>query len=395
MTNGNYSVVTVALMAMFVLVGAFTMPIMSSMLTNRNTDTPAYGSAETGNASVDYDCTDEILPEMHSIYSAVDIDKAKNLADQNTELQSRSQNYNRGFNSIFTEWSFDPATCGNVKLTSINVAYTLSDDVKDIKNIVVTFDPELSRIAEVSEHIAAMFYTTGTSPIWAGYEFSGNSGSTTPVYESKGNWFIPAVSEPSSGFCFFQHCDLAIWAGLEDALGATNNHLVQAGTDSGVYCTAGCSYFYWAWYEFLPSSAVQCGQTFNVGHQVVTTVTNKAKTGGSNTRYDVVITNNGNGQVCSVLNQSYTAMNSPKRAVFENERPIIQGSQARLAKFSSDQITSATMYYSGSSKSIYTPYTNGWYHKNTMMNGGQTNISVGAVGSSGQYISTWVSSNGT
>jgi len=53
------------------------------------------------------------------------------------------------------------------------------------------------------------------------------------------------------------------------------------------------------------------------------------------------------------------------------------------------------MYYSGSQKTIDTPYNGGLYTKSTMQNGANTNISVSGVNTGGPYTSTRITSSGT
>lgn len=247
----------------------------------------------------------------------------------------------------------------------------------------------------MSEHVGSRHSTTTSSTNWSGYEFSGNSGASTNVYEAKASWSAPSVSEPSSYFCFFKHCDLSIWPGLEDTLGATNNHLAQAGIESGVYCTAGCSYFYNAWYDFLPAQSVNC-LTVNSGDSITTTVTNNAKTGGAsqNYLYNISVSDTTANQACTMTNNSYTDMTGPTYATFIGERPSFSGTPARLPQFSSFTMSGSTMYYGGASNSISTPYSNGWYNEDIMQNGGYTNINVGSV-SSGAFTQTYSTSNGT
>ena len=400
MTKKRYGVINAALLSALVLVAASTLPSLASVLvnTNSNKGTNAFGAVADNYQTT---CEDKKLAAMHAIYDKIDTEKVKAKADKNEDKAAREKGFNSAFNSINTGWTWDPATCDNLTLTSVNVVYTLNDGKEDVKNIVVSFDPTITNVTEVSEHPVKKFQSQSSSNIWSGYEFPGNSGATVDVYEAFADWTIPSVSEPSSGFCFFQHCDLAMFVGLVDVLGGfADNKLVQAGTDSGLYCTAGCSFFYYAWYELIPSAPVQCRETFNVGQTVTTAVTNHGKSNGSTTLYDLTISNWSNGQLCSALNQSYTAMPHPKYAEFINERPAMGQTPARLPKFTSDTMFSGSLWYSGSSKSIYTPYFNHWENKVLMQNGapGNTNISVGVVtnpSGAGQFTQTWANSNGT
>jgi hypothetical protein len=179
---------------------------------------------------------------------------------------------------------------------------------------------------------------------------------------------------------------------LEDQAGAGNSHLAQAGTDEKITCT-NCSPSIFFWYEFLPSSAFQCGGiTINAGDSITIDVTNEAKTGGSNTKYDVSMQDTTSGGGCSLTGQSYTSMSTPVYGDFIDERATYTGfSASTLGKFGSDTIT-GTMYYSSGSHSIT---TSGVAYIQDIMNNGYTdNISVGSI-SSGQFTQTYQNSDGT
>ncbi len=339
-------------------------------------------------------CLDKIEQDMQLQGSKIDSVKAISQVSGNEELKSKLQGYNSAFNSIFGNWNFDTTSC-TAALQNVNIVYSLSRNNVYVKNVVATLDPALTKISSVSEHVGSFNFNSTTSTNWSGYEFVGASPNPPIVYEAKATWTVPSVSEPWSGACFFTHCDLAIWSGLEDTLGATNKHLAQAGTDSGVYCTSGCSYFYNSWYEFLPNASVQCtGKEPSPSDSMRVTITNQAKNGGSQSQYTALIEDLTKSTACGVVNYDYPSMTTPHYAPFINERPIVGGSTARLPQFSSDTVT-GYMYYSGSEPTIYTPFNAGLYTKSTMINGGNTNIVISGVNTSGQYTSTWHTSNGT
>ena len=87
-------------------------------------------------------------------------------------------------------------------------------------------------------------------------------------------------------------------------------------------------------------------------------------------------------------------MTAPKYAPFISERPTFFGGLSRLPEFDSVTMSSGSIYYSGSSKSISTPYSNGWYNEYVMLNDGNENIDVGGV-SGGTFTQTYLTSDGT
>jgi hypothetical protein len=352
--------------------------------------TAAYAAEEE--ESVTQECVDKITESMHSQAAKLDEEKAIRLASDHSEFESRTGDFKREFNSIFNRWTIDTTDC-SADWQTVNVVYSLYNDTGYVKNVVFTEDPELTKVIEVSEHVGKKFGGAIASENWSGYEFKGSSSASTFIYEAKATWSVPEVSEPEDFFCFFAHCDVSTWPGLADTAGATNDHLAQAGTNSGIYCTAGCSFYYYAWYEFLPAASVDC-MDVNADDSITTTVTNKAKTGGSSSRYDISVVDTTISESCSVTNHLYSAMTAPKYAPFISERPTFFGGLSRLPEFDSVTMSSGSIYYSGSSKSISTPYSNGWYNEYVMLNDGNENIDVGGV-SGGTFTQTYLTSDGT
>jgi hypothetical protein len=327
---------------------------------------------------------------INSMAGTLNTQRAVNLAESTVVFHSYSSGYHVAFNSIFNTWSFDSQ--GDVTWKTVNVVYSISNSTGFNANLVITERPDLSIVMNTSLQIDPM--KAGTSTNWSGYTFYGNSGATTPIYEAYSTWTVPAVSEPQSYFCFFAHCDLSIWPGLTAQTGGGSG-IVQAGTDSGLYCTAGCSYYYYGWYEFYPASSVTCSSfPVSPGDSVGADIINHGEYGGSTTVYDVYVYDFTTGNTCSVTNHSFTSFTTPYYGQFIAERPSFGGTLARLPKFGSVTM-SGDVYYSGSFTGIYTPYSNGWYIKTTMVNSGNTNINVGSVSSSSNFKQTWLTSAGT
>jgi hypothetical protein len=300
--------------------------------------------------------------------------------------------YNIVFNSIFNIWSFD--SHGDVVWKTVNVVFSVSNLSGFIANIVLTEDPSTPQVLNAS--LQTRVFTdssTRTSSNWSGYSSTGNAVASTPIYEAYATWTMPAVSEPWSYACFFTHYDLAIWPGLTADSGGSGG-IVQAGTDSGLYCTIGCSYYYYGWYEFYPVASVTCSNSFSPSDSVETDIYNHAENGGSSTVYDVYVYEFTKRTVCSVTDQSFTSLTVPYYGQFIAERPTFGSTLARLRKFGSVTLT-GDVYYSGAFRGINGPYTNGWYIETLMNNGQGQNIGISSVSSTSAFTQTWLTSAGT
>lgn len=362
----------------------------------------AVAQLDTQNLSsiVDSACQTKMTDAMHSKAATMNTAKAISMAERDIEFTSKTEGYNRAFNSIINTWSLDTVNC-DVTWKDINVAYSLSDEKGYVKNVVVTLDPSLTKVISTSEHVGGQYSFSFNSINWAGYEFAGSSFTSTTdptvtTYEAITTFTLPAVSQPWSGACNSKPCNLAIWTGLEETKGASNTDIAQAGVDRKITCTPTCNTNTFFWYQFdTTSNAFQCGGiTINTGDSISITVTNQAKTGGPNNKYNVSMQDLTSGGGCSLTGQIYNDMTAPKYAPFINERAKYPGfDYSTLAQFTSDTMT-GTMYYSSASHSIQDPYNNGWWREDIMKNGSTININPGAV-SSGAFTQPWSSSVGT
>jgi hypothetical protein len=363
-----------------------------------------YSSSQITNAQVadaaDSACMDKIDRDIFKMGSEMDVNKAIAAAVADTEVNAKMSGYKSSFGSTFGTWTYDSNTC-TAEWKDANVVYFLSDPGSNeyVKVVSVALDPSLSKIISVDEYPAQYSSSNHNYTNWAGYQFYGNSGATKTLLQSKATWTLPSVSEPWTNACSFHHCDLAVWVGLVNSLGASNGNLVQSGSDSGIYCTIGCSFFYYGWYELLPAPMVKCNNLNMVPGDTMRSYTyNQAKDGGSSSQYAFVVEDLTKSTVCGAVNQNYSQMTAPKYGTFIDERPYFSdcGCDARLPKFTSDTMTSATIYYDGAEKSIYTPpYTSGWYDKVKMVNSGVINVDVANVLSAGSFKMTWKTSNNT
>lgn len=409
MATRTHDAISGILMSALILVAASSLPAMTSIIPQKTSmQTIAYAAVEQ--TSPDSGCIDQTVNEMHSKASTLDNPKAIAMAVQNNEFKSKTQGFVTKFNSIFNNWSFDLANCHVSEWQTVNVVHSLynANDGSYMKNIVVTLDPTLTQVVSVTEHVGAFYAHSRDTLYWAGYEFTGASYTyptppTSPnVWEAKATWTQPSVSVPTvpSNACRTdlgkQPCNLAIWTGLEDAFGAANTHIAQAGSDAKITCNPSCTTNYFFWYQIdTDNPATICdGTSFTAGHGVQAIVTNQKKTNGDPWKYNLSVIDTSTAVGCSTTGVSYTDMQSPVIAAFINERAEYNPPyHATLAKFSSDTIT-GTMYYNGASTGISTPYANGWYDRIRMVNSGTVNINYGTV--SGNAITlTWSSSSNT
>jgi hypothetical protein len=343
-------------------------------------------------------CIDQANKDAFAKSSQLDEEKAKSLAMSNSEFVSRTLNHSVTYGSTFNIWNLDKTNC-TAEWHTVNVVFFIEDNQgRDAQNLVFTMDPGLTKISAVDEY-AATYQTNSQN--WAGYEFSANAGNTTTITSTYASFSVPSVSEPSGIICYehttsplSEECDMSTWTGLENAWGVTQNgHLVQTGTESIVNCNSSgnsCSNSYDLWYEALPNAEVPCtGVTVSHGDSMSVQITQES---AHHSNYDISDTDGTTSKMCTATISGYV-MSNPTISSFIDERPYDNTNKAylHLPQFSSNSI-SGDITYSGSPNSIYTPYSSGYYVAYTMVNGGTTNISTGAVGTSGSFTETWSSS---
>jgi hypothetical protein len=350
------------------------------------------------NITPDHDCIDKIDKSMHSEASLLDVEKAKSLATSHNDFKKMIQGHTPKFESMFTMHSIDTTKC-SATLDSLGVAFSLSDTTNSVKHVIVVQEnKEITNVMNVTEQEPRN--NPNQSPAtWSAYEMYGSSTPwTVPVYEAYASWHVPSVSSPWSNACLFTHCDVSVWPGLVNNPGggpSGSAYIAQAGTDSGVYCTAGCSTFYSAWYEFYPNSLVTLPLTVNPSDSITTDVYSQGKTGGNPNLYNISVMDLTTGKASGVTNFNFSQMGTPYFADYVNERPSFGGTPARLPQFTSDSIT-GYMYSGGAFQSIWNPYSHGWDNQYIMNNGQGNNISLGSViGLNGPFTETWLTSAGT
>ncbi len=363
-----------------------------------------------------------ILATMNKIESGVDQLAATSLASATSSFQAYSLTSRLMFNSVFETFVFNRALSVNV--TSVNVVYVITFPNGTAGNLVLKENPTLTQVLGVATQPSlGASGSTQYLANWAGYTMAGaapGSMSFPAVYVADATWSVPAVTEASNNECHNTYCDLAVWPGITDALSGGDNHIVQAGSMSQIYCTAsscpsggstGSSYF--TWYEFDTSGSstlTQCA-TVSSGDTIDGAVDSAAYNGGSNTSWfaNAIDTTNatGCGSGGNGVTQTYSSFSpGPQFGQWIVERASRSGSYTHLPEFSTVAFSSAYICYTtGSSCStpfpgIYTPYSNGWYWPNVMCNPtsgcppgtGTINVNEGAVSSSNTFTATWYSS---
>lgn len=405
----SYNAISWALLSVLILIGATSLPALTPMSISNVVEKEAFAATVDEQTATDPDCMNKISDEMHAKDSLIDNAKAISLATQNDEVKARSLGYIQTFGSVYTTWELDTTNCHAVQLQAIDVVhFLLYVNGSYSRNIDVAIDPTMTKVLNVTEYVGPHYSSSESTVNWAGYDIAGQSFTypslpTTNVWEAVASWTEPSVSRPTdpSTACrtdlHFEPCSLAIWTGLTDSFHGSTNHIAQSGSDAKITCSSSssCTTSYFLWYEFVgePSATICSGSSFTAGHGVQAIVTNKAKTGGSSTSYDVSVIDTSTAVGCSTTAHSYLSLSSPVFATFENERPSYNPPlYATLAKFTSNTIT-GSMYYSSASHGISTPLTNGWYNKIRMVN---TVININYGTTSGNTITmTWTSSSHT
>jgi hypothetical protein len=354
-------------------------------------------------------CEDKIKDSIITQVRDIDKDKARSIAEDDDRFKA-IKDVDKEFKLIAYTYSIDTNNCIG-SLTNINVHYIAKriDDGNPIKTITVVIDDKVSKVEDVREgDIIYAAYKDSSS--WAGYSFYGNSYATKPIYESRARFSIPTVSKPTYPDYYHNRdacrtdlgrnpCILAVWPGLTnqgDYWG--RNGIAQGGSIGDVRCnSSGCTIEYYLFFEFFPDPAFECRSNppHKAGDRIVATVTNDRKYGGSNTSYDITVHNYSNGSGCGTFDYNFSNIPNPAYAAFIYERAayLTRDNYSTLPYFT-DNVMRGELYYDGSTKSISTPYSNGWYYQFHMVNSSTTNVAVTTV-SNGMFTGDYRTSKYT
>jgi hypothetical protein len=399
---------------------------MLLIITMLTTNIVPFAKEATGAPNVTGKTLDELAMKSlrhqeETFENSVDAGRAIALAVQSSEFRGMTSGSKWTFNSIFDRFSFTISDSSAVSVVpeNVNVVYSLVAPGMVGTNIVVSEDPGLSTVLSVTTQEVPLFGgTESDSHNYSGYEFVDchnappgycNPAWYAPIYEASANWNMPYVQEPYSWACFNHKCDVATWTGLCNVPGCTDNKIVQAGTDSGVYCVTGCQTYYQAIYEFAPNNPTYCYWWVAGGGNIVDVYSKYVTTGNPNDvpYYTVNIYSTINGQSCGTTNNYFPSVSQPHYAEFINERPY-WGSPwnylARLPKFnygSPEWITSCYINYR-STNSAYPStgcsgmYSQGWDTYYLMRNGCNPPDNIALSGADGsQFSQTYITACGT
>ncbi len=239
--------------------------------------------------------------------------------------------------------------------------------------------------------------TSRNSQTGAGYEFFACSSTshTIPTYEVTTSWTVPRAYNPS-GACTWNHCDLGVWAGLVNQIGGAGSCggqsvgcLVQAGSDSGQYCTIGCGPnndgYYWAWYEFPPAGPVHIWDDIRPGDSMTVDVISEKIFGGDPYTYEMYVWDNSLSRVYHLTPTHYD-MGLPYYADVIAERPGVT-----LPQFDTFSYTGCSINSRQPSLGYSTCYNLRSTQVN-MVNCAYSNIITGPVNSDSSFTLTWITS---
>jgi hypothetical protein len=161
---------------------------------------------------------------------------------------------------------------------------------------------------------------------WAGYAATNDFSSPQPLVTGvNGSWIVPQV-EPSQNDTFS-----AVWIGIGGFFGHT---LIQTGTEQD--CVNG-TFYYFAWYELLPSDAVTIttidvspGDTITASINLVNSAANL---------WSIYISDLSTGQS---FNQDFFYKSSRLSAEWIVERPDINDTLSEVANFGNVTLSNCT-----------------------------------------------------
>jgi hypothetical protein len=341
-------------------------------------------------------CSNSAITEsVQAAIASISQSQARQVAAPGLAAHDSGNSYS--FNSIFEQLGYT-STC-SVFLENVNVVYDLKGQSGDY-TLEVTLNPSLTTVTSITEYNSTYAGTVLSSPNWTGPEYHSSSG----VASAGASWSEPSVSQASGSQCSFAHCDYVFWVGnTAAAAGGSGGSaaIAQTGTDSGIYCTIGCSYYYYDWYEFFPSAEVKCNN-ISVGDSITASVGGTYNSQISGYEYETVITDNTSDQVCDGNSGDVTPfMGESYYAQFMGERPTMGGSYTHLPDFSTLSESGGYYYDGGNTEhTIGGSWTNGYVMEltstQTSCDGNLEYYNICPSGvSSGSFTETFDSAGGT
>jgi hypothetical protein len=359
---------------------------------------------------------DRIQSEIEKAEAKFNDKELRRKAEATGEFKDKIKGHQVEFNSVYSTWSFDPATCNGLTLKDVNVVHSMraEGEKESTTNLISHFDPDGTRLDRISQQKAQRRYGSYAYNMtnYAGY-FAGNA-HTTAFFDDMtsvmASFNVPKLSNPYSltkqtySNCFDTYCEFSIWIGMKESI--YSGSIAQTGVASqyacdAVYVTAYCWTEYEPFYEFYPAAPVYCGGTMasgtSAGDLMWAHVDPYTPTG-----FSMYLYNLSDGTLCASKSSDFTM--TARFGAFIGERPLYVSNDGYtyyrpLPKFTTVSFTSPYVSYANEAEDeiAMTPYdlgNNSSYDvvKTTMQNGGKQNIETGSLNSTGDFTLKWLTS---
>src|SRR5688572_21122191 len=286
------------------------------------------------------------------------IDKARAFAkaEASEKFNIKTKGHAVESKSMYFIWSFDPGTCENLVMSSVNVVHLLADKKtgKHVKNAVAHLDPSTLEVEDVSEHVGrfnASYQVQATN--WSGYTTELlQKGKTMTLNGAQASWNVPELHSPeyADPYCYSTVCVLSTWISLQaDRVGT---QMAQSGVMSVRDCdlyrsgsspdnweiTYRCSNTHHLFYEFYPASAIGCTSSHHstkAGDEIYAGMLQ------SSGYYTIQVSNQTNGYVCTSEGAQYSY--EAKASSFILELTEIAGEIMTLPAFFAVEMSDATV----------------------------------------------------
>jgi hypothetical protein len=370
---------------------------------------------------------DRIQSEIEKAEAKFDEKELRRKAEATAEFKDKIKGHQVEFNSVYSTWSFDPATCNGLTLKDVNVVHSLraEGEKESTTNLISHFDPAMKNVARISKQVAHSRYSTidEESVNYVGYTAMRLDLSTQSVETwsgVQGSFYVPKFSPTGTVYdtamkdwmlqCLLP-CNFTTWVALKtnaeeeiiqtgtgaDYLCGFTKNVVQSGRIASIY---NCSVVQSGFYEFYPAAAVDCINP-TPGDYIIAYIytTELSPWMFDNILYSIKLTNWTTGQVCSA-SRAYNK--SPNLAQWIGERGVRSNGQSSimtgLPKFPNIEIREpkATYTKNGTIATEYLTFMltkqdyGVWRH--TMKNGGVSNAEASQSSYDPNITLKWLSS---
>jgi hypothetical protein len=371
---------------------------------------PLVTNAQPAPQSGSQACADQITSQEHTMLANVNSAQAEELAEQSPQFQSSVAGHSYEFTTVSADFSLNAATCSVARIGELSVGFNVTGVSFKYGSYTVPEGVQVWENPSMTQVLGTNVSTTtgGTYLNWSGYEvYYPVSGYNDPLYYAQiEDYYQPSISSNAVCTAAQTQCSLLIWNSLSQGQDGSG-FLLQTGTAADIYCPNGTcgTASYSAFWEMVSSYPYYTCSTSTYKVSVGDEITPEEEygldwSGGANNQWETYIidwtANGGSGWSCAsgVLTYDSTAYYSGTIL----ERPEISGALVPLAVFNSVAtdgteicISTTTCYFDG------TPYGNGDYVKDSMVNScsNTPNITLGNMGSTGDFTSTYYSNCGT